>query len=39
MPWPLYLQYPLDRRLGQSQNQSGTGGKEKESLSGIDPWS
>jgi hypothetical protein len=34
MPWLLYLQgkcpwYPLDRRLGGSQSQSGHGGEEK----------
>jgi len=36
MPWPLYskgksLWYPLDRRLGGPQSQSGHGGKKKKS--------
>jgi len=36
MPWHLYSpekspQYPLDRRLGGPQSQSGHGGEEKQS--------
>jgi hypothetical protein len=44
IPHPLYLQgksswYPLDRRLGGSQNQSGCSGEEKISqlLLGLKP--
>jgi hypothetical protein len=44
MPLPLYLQgkrlsYPMDRRLGGPQSQSGHGGEEKNSqpLLGLEP--
>jgi hypothetical protein len=44
MPWPLYPQgkgpwYPLDRRLGGPQSQSGCSGEEKNSqpLPGLEP--
>jgi hypothetical protein len=43
MPWPLFLrgnrpQYPLDRRLGGPQGQSGGSGEQKNlALSGIEP--
>jgi hypothetical protein len=43
-PRPLYFQrknrsYPLDRRLGMPQSQSGNGGEEKNSqpLPGLEP--
>jgi len=43
-PWPLYLQgknpwYPLDRRLGVPQSQSGCVGEKKnsQSLPGLKP--
>jgi hypothetical protein len=39
MPWPLYPQYPLDRRLGGLQNHSGHDGEEKnyQPLPGLEP--
>jgi hypothetical protein len=42
-PWPLYPQgkspwYPLDKRLGGSQNRSGRGGeKNSQPLPGLEP--
>jgi hypothetical protein len=41
LPWGMYPWYPLNRRLGGPQNQSGHGGKEKNSrpLLGIQAWS
>jgi hypothetical protein len=34
-PWPLYSQYPLDRRLSGPQNWSGHSGEEKKYVTKV----